>query len=180
MKKILILVMCIAAICGTMSGQVGSFKLGAKAGLNISNCWGDDTDGDAKIGYQVGVTAEYRASSLIAIAPELVFSAQGTKDSQVTNTINYINLPIMAKFYVIEPLSIDFGPEFGYAVYNHLAGEKVEGSLYNKFNVGLGIGATYNICKFAINARYTMGLTNVYKDLSVKNYNIQIGLGYKF
>jgi opacity protein-like surface antigen len=48
---------------------------------------------------------------------------------------------------------------------------------------GLGLGATYNLTDNAfVQARYTLGLTNVFKDdfNESKNGNIQLSIGYRF
>jgi opacity protein-like surface antigen len=48
---------------------------------------------------------------------------------------------------------------------------------------GLGLGATYNLTDNAfVQARYTMGLTNVFDvpDSHEKNGNVQIAFGMKF
>ncbi len=57
----------------------------------------------------------------------------------------------------------------------------------NTVDFGLGLGGTYNLTENAfVQARYTMGLTKVYKDEWVlgdnkaKNGNIQIAFGMKF
>ncbi|MEG2218362.1 MAG: porin family protein [Muribaculaceae bacterium] len=189
MKKIALLIICIAMTCGAYA-QDGKFSWGVKASLNLSNIVGSGSDGtNIKVGYQAGLVGEYRFTKLFAIAPELVFSAQGAHaDGDIDGVIikaaaniNYINLPIMAKFYVTKDLSIDFGPQIGYAVFFHTAGVKVPTDNYNAFDFSLGIGATYNFNKLFVDARYNLGLTDIVKHSdSNKNSNIQIGLGYKF
>lgn len=186
MKKIALLIVCIAITCGAYAQDGKKFSWGVKAALNLSNYWGAESDGaKMKVGYQAGLVAEYRFSNLFAIAPELMFSAQGAKGDyegeKFSQNVNYINLPIMAKFYVIKNLSIDFGPQIGYAIFAHGAGVEISTSAYNAFDFGLGIGATYNFNKFFVDARYNMSLTNFAKEVgSNKNSNIQIGVGYKF
>ena len=45
----------------------------------------------------------------------------------------------------------------------------------------LGLGGTYNLTSNAfLQARYTMGMTDVFKDVNAKNGNIQIAFGYRF
>lgn len=123
---------------------------------------------------------------MFAIAPELIFTSQGARlgvdginGGRKCNYLNYIALPIMGKVYTGDNFSVNFGPEFGIAVFDHIAGNKV--SNYNKFNFGIAVGATYYVDKnIFVDARYTMGVTNVYKEGSVKNYNVSLGLGYFF
>lgn len=187
MKKIALLLMCVVISCSAFA-QDKKFTFGPKVAVSLSNVWGVSGH-DAIIGYKAGLFAEYRATSLIAIAPELMFSAQGTKwkedGDKATNHINYITLPIMAKFYVSKGLSVDFGPELGYAMFNHLDGTKIDSDLYKKFNFGLGLGLSYNVSRFVIDARYNLGLTKIYKtsadfESKAKNYDIEVGVGYRF
>lgn len=188
MKKILLIMVC-ALMAVSASAQEGNLKFGAKAGVNFSGLWGDGAEGTkGKFGYQAGLLAEYRVSSSFAIAPELMFTSEGSKMGidnlgRRCNYINYIALPVMFKYYTGDNFSLNFGPQFGYAVYNHLAGEEVNSDAYNKFNCGLAVGASYYINKnLFVDARYTMGLTNIYKSpvKDNKSYNVSLGLGYYF
>ena len=104
----------------------------------------------------------------------------------------------MLKYYVAPAFSIDFGPQVGFNVYSKVTPKAQDaldlGDMTNTVDFGLGLGATYNLTNNAfIQARYTMGLTKVYKDQSVdvmgyklttdnkaKNGNIQISFGMKF
>ena len=125
------LLMSLLVFSGALFAQDKSFFWGPKAALHLSNFYGSDVDGaKIKVGYQVGLMAEYQFNSWFAVSPELMFSAQGCKikttfdgdEYKATDYLNYINLPIMAKFYVCKPLSIDFGPALGLAVYNKVSG----------------------------------------------------------
>jgi len=51
---------------------------------------------------------------------------------------------------------------------------------YHGYHFGFGLGATYNYKDIFIQARYNLGLTNVFTFTSSKDYNFQIALGYKF
>jgi hypothetical protein len=148
---------------------------------------------------------EYRFTNKFSIAPEVVFAAQGGKydverdvlgvpfEVKETDNVNYINVPVMLKFYVVPALSIDFGPQVGFNVYSKNTWEaKVadEGGKHTEdmkdftksVDFGLGLGLTYNITNDVfVQGRYTMGLTDVFDyDHSGKNGNAQIAIGYRF
>lgn len=107
-------------------------KFGAKVGLNLSNLSGDYPTGidehNSKIGFHIGGFAEYEINDKFIIQPELLFSTQGNtygyKDyygggsyydgADYNLKLNYLNLPIILKYKIIEKLSIDFGPQIGY------------------------------------------------------------------
>ena len=107
-------------------------KFGAKVGLNLSNLTGDyPTEIDehnSKLGFHIGGFAEYPINEQFTLQPELLFSTQGNtygfKDYYGSGSyydgvdynlkLNYLNIPVILKYKVIEKLSIDFGPQIGY------------------------------------------------------------------
>ena len=149
---------------------------------------------------------EYKFNPHFAIAPEVVFAAQGGKasgdDDDVIGDINvkgtfhtnYINVPLMLKFYATPDFSIDLGPQVGFNVYSKMTASGKLGNVEAKESIdlkdntktvdfGVGLGATYNLTNNAfVQARYTLGLTNVFDihDSNEKNGNVQIAFGMKF
>ena len=178
MKKILLL--AAAAIMG-MSAANAQVEFGAKVGFDLTNYWGEDVSHTLQPNYQAGLVMEYHAAPKFSVAPEVVFAAQGGKSDNLTFHANYVNVPVMLKYYVAPAFSIDFGPQVGFNVYSKVTPKDQD---------ALDLGLTNNAF---IQARYTMGLTKVYKDQSVdvmgyklttdnkaKNGNIQISFGMKF
>jgi opacity protein-like surface antigen len=188
MKKIALLVACIAMACSAAFAE-GNISYGAKVGANLTNLVGSGAKGlhDMKAGYQFGLFAEFQVAPSVAIAPEVVFSDQGyslkpATGDRIYDYSNYINVPVMAKFYVAKDFSIDFGPQIGFMVYNKLDGINFKDES-NTIDFGLGLGASYNLSENAfIQARYNYGLTHVYKDTKDANGNgeIQLSFGYRF
>ena len=195
MKKVLVLIAA-AIVCISASAQV---QFGAKVGVDATNFWGKDTQHGMQFNYQAGLLMEYKFSPKFAIAPEVVFAAQGGKfnvaefnlgdmnlNTDVTYHTNYINVPVMFKYYVSPAFSIDFGPQAGFNVYSkysikdHDAFDIKDGT--KSVDFGLGLGGTYNLTdKAFVQARYTLGLTKVFEgDGDVKNGNIQLAFGMKF
>lgn len=152
---------------------------------------------------------EYKFNPNFAIAPEVVFAAQGGKETDKVDVeevpgmveakgtfyTNYINVPVMFKFYATPAFSIDFGPQVGFNVYSKMTASGKAGNFEAKETVdlkdytktvdfGLGLGASYNLTDNAfVQARYTLGLTDVFKyqdESAGKNGNIQVAFGMKF
>ena len=197
--------MCLLLTAGAAMAQK-KFTYGPKVGVDLTNFWGKDLPHGMQFNYQVGAFLEYYFTNKFSIAPEIVFAAQGGKidmtdyldtpvyinsSADLSFHFNYINLPIMLRFYAIPKLSIDFGPQIGFNVYSKATAKaKVNGrteSYTDDFDgvrsvdVGLGLGATYNITnKFFVQGRYTMGLTKVFEAGDVYNGNIQLAIGYRF
>ena len=202
MKKFFTL--ALVALMG-VSASFAQVKFGAKVGFDMTNFWGEDVNHGMKPAYQAGVFMEYKFNSSFGVAPEIVFASQGGKfkisdkktgvglidqylDKKQTYTTNYINIPVMFKWYATPNFSIDFGPQLGINVYSKYSIEDVDKSVDLKDNTnavdfGLGLGGTYNLAENVfLQARYTMGLTKTFdiKDYDCKNGNIQISFGYRF
>lgn len=203
MKKVLIALLCIILTCGSAMAQK-KFTFGPKAGVDLTHFWGKDLPHGMQLNYQVGAFMEYRFNDKLSIAPEIVFAAQGGKmdasdyvdpsfhgSTDLYFHFNYINVPILLKFYAFPKLSIDFGPQIGINVYSKATAkakvndasasytEDFEG--VNSVDFGVGLGATYNFTdNLFVQGRYTMGLTKIFDDGDVYNGNIQLAFGYRF
>ena len=200
-KKLMTLVVAMLA-CMSASAQV---QFGAKVGLDLTNFWGKDCGHQMVLNYQAGLLMEYKFHPRFAIAPEVVFAAQGCgkmtlyedgwvgegpSTTMISYQVNYINVPVMLKYYATPAFSIDFGPQLGFNVYSKytITGENVieqPAHDHKKFtkavDFGMGLGGSYNLTDNAfIQARYTLGLTKVFKNPDSKNGNIQLAFGMKF
>ena len=184
MKKIVIAFMCVLLTAGAAMAQK-RFTFGPKIGVDLTHFWGENVDHGIIFGYQAGLFAEYRATDLIGIAPEVVFAAQGGKSGDNTIHVNYVNIPVMLKLYVVPAFSIDLGPQLGinvYSKYTPKGGSAVDINYAKDIDFGVGLGATYNIASDVfVQARYTLGVTNAFKvGHKQKNGNAQIAIGYRF
>lgn len=185
------------------------FTFGPKVGVDYTHFWGKGALHGGQLNYQAGAFMEYRFTNRFSIAPEVVFAAQGGKydefhydelsnsvfDVKITEHVNYINIPVMFKFYVIPALSIDLGPQLGVNVYSKYTVESKDKKLNYKetfdqkddtktVDVGVGLGLTYNITNDVfVQGRYTLGVTKVFEedwDIGERNGNAQIAIGYRF
>lgn len=117
-----------------------------------------------------GVFADIAASDKFHVQPELlIITADGESQLQ---------LPILAKYYIADKISVLAGPDLLFDL-----GEKVEG--FKSFGFGIDFGAIYDIdSHFMIEAKYNLGLTNFLEDApsgySAKMNGFFLGLGYKF
>ena len=91
----------------------------------------------------------------------------------------------MAKYKVADSFSIEAGPQIGFLMSAEIMSIDVK-SLCNSTDFGFNLGAGYDLNEtMSLGLRYTMGLTNVEKDVAgiasdSKNSNIQLSFGYKF
>jgi opacity protein-like surface antigen len=185
MKKIILTAVAVMAF--SLSNAQG-MRFGLKAGLNMASLNGDIENVKSKIGFNGGGFAEFKVTEKFAVQPELLFSLQGADAEEGDGSINlnYINIPVMAKYYVIEGLSLQAGPQIGFLMTAEASGGGQDVDIKDStssIDFGLNFGAGYDITKniFA-DVRYNLGLTTLDKDGEVKTQNgvFQIGVGYSF
>jgi opacity protein-like surface antigen len=199
MKKIILSAAMLFAVGFAAKAQ--DIKYGVKAGVNFATLTGDIPD-DAKMrtGFHAGVVAEFKLTEQFSIQPELLYSQQGMKydatdpDSGInlktTWKFDYLTLPIAAKYYIIEGLSVEAGPQIGYRLGAKI---KAEADGYNSqdfdfkdetkaIEFGIIGGVAYDLpMGVFFQARYNVGLSKVNDDDdSVKNGVLQLSVGYKF
>lgn len=190
MKKIFTMAALIAIGFGANAQQ--EVKYGPKAGVNFATLSNVDNS-KMLTGFYVGAVAEIKFNDKFSVQPELVYSAQGVKQevlgSKNTVKVDYINIPILAKYYIVDGFSVEAGPQFGFLVKgeakNDDGKEDIKKNL-NSFDFGIGAGVAYDLANgFFVNARYNFGLSDIAKEKesgekSLNNGVIQVGVGYKF
>jgi len=184
---------------------------GIKGGMNVSSLsdGADLDDSKSKIGFNAGVFANIPVASSFSIQPEVIYNDLGSKvtrtytvlgnnyKAEYSRNLGYVAVPVMFQYNLIPNLYVEAGPEFGFLV---TAKDKFKSSTngnsngtetaeldkddFNTFNFGIGLGAGYYFTdNFGITARYTAGLTDIYKENNgdaVKNNVFQVGLAFKF
>jgi len=196
MKQICIIT--VIALLSIFSVNAQNVQFGAKVGVNFASINGDDTDElDMRTSFHVGVFSELSYSEKFSLQPELIYSSQGAKMSDegfdVSIKLSYINLPIIAKYYLTEGLSLEAGPQFclllSAKVEAEFDGESVAEDIkdeLNDFDFGINFGVGYKL-ENGINftARYNYGFTNLadtedLDDTKINNGVIQLSVGYNF
>lgn len=185
MKKIVLTAVAVFAFGFANAQEV---KFGVKAGLNLSNLTGDATGTSIKAGFQVGGLVEIKTSEKFSIQPEIVYSMQGAKVDGGKLEISYLNVPVMAKYFVAKGFSLEVGPQIGFLV---SAKAKADGGVSEDFkdslkstDFSLNLGAGYDVTEnINLGLRYGFGLSNMSKisgDGTIKNSNIALAVAYKF
>ena len=187
MKKLLLTAAAVFALT-TVNAQDITF--GVKAGINFANTNVSDSDEnlDGITSFHFGGVVEFSVSETFSIQPELLYSAQGTSDSEFKLNLDYINLPIMAKYYVTEGLSLEAGPQIGFLIKAEAGTDDVSVDVKDDFksiDFGFNFGTGYKLesgLNFA--ARYNLGLSDISDDnesnIKVKNSVFQLSVGYTF
>lgn len=192
MKRIFLIAFAVLAF-GFANAQQTRF--GIKGGLNVTSFSGGNYyDAKSLVGFQVGGFAEIKIIERLSIQPEVLFSTQGAKfdggvDGDFDSKLNYINVPVLAKFYITKQFTVEGGPQLGFLVSAKSDGEDSK-DLFKSVDTGFNFGAGYNFTdNVSVNLRYTVGLSNIadydtddvdeYFD-SPKNSVLALTLGYKF
>lgn len=192
MKKLLLIV-CVAVF--TMSAQSQELRFGVKGGLNMASIGGDNASSfKGRTSFHIGGLVEIPISEKFAIQPELLYSLQGAKFSNQgateTYKLSYINVPVMAKYYIIDGLAAEAGPQFGillsakddYSSQGQSGTVDIKDQL-NTLDIGLGFGASYRLdMGVFFGLRYNFGLANIVSEGNAKLHNnvFQISAGYTF
>jgi opacity protein-like surface antigen len=187
MKKIILSAIAVMAF-GFANAQ--ETKFGVKAGVNFANLTGDIEETSSKVGFQVGGFAEFKLSEKFAIQPELLFSTQGAKQDigqseDLKLNLSYLNVPVMAKYYVAEKFSLEAGPQIGFLVgakYKFDGEEEDAKDDVKSIDFGVNFGAGYDFTEnLSAGIRYNLGLANIAEgDGDTKNSVFSLAVGYKF
>jgi hypothetical protein len=182
MKKIILTVATVFALTFAnaqdkkkSSGDSDEMKFGVKAGYINSNFTGDVSGSTANGSFYVGGLVDFAVSEKFHVQPELLYSIEGAKDAK----INYLRIPIMAKYYVADGFNLQAGPEIAFKA----GGDDSIKDAVKSLDYGLGFGAGYEMSSgLMFDARYNLGLANISNDttFTIKNTSFQIGLGYRF
>lgn len=193
MKKLVLLAsMLLAFVSVKAQSEVGAFSLRPTVGMNIgfmTNAEGSDP----RVGLVVGAELEYQATDVFAISGGLLYSQQGAKmndmDIDGTMKLDYINVPILANFYVAKGFAFKAGIQPGFNVNDKAkasgSGASVEmglGDLSKGFVLAVPIGLSYEFSNIQLDARFNWGVTHALSNSydSCNSNAFMITLGYKF
>ncbi|QCX01561.1 PorT family protein [Aggregatimonas sangjinii] len=176
------------SLCTIFTSNAQEFNFGVKGGVNLASVGGNTYAGlgglGSKLSFHVGGVVEIPISEKLAAQPELLYSSQGTKWNLGSNgnnlKLDYLNLPILGKYYILEGLSAEAGPLVGFLVSTNEEDE----DRFKKLDVAFAIGASYKLNdQLFFSLRYNKGILNINGadfDGSSQNNVFQIAAGYAF
>ena len=213
MKKLLVMAAMVLSSVGAFAQHsAGEFTLQPRIGLNVSDV-SNVNDSKTRAGINAGVEAEYYVKNWLGISAGIMYSQQGVRtektgnfdfgdDTKFSGTIkntfkfDYINIPILANFYVAKGLALKTGIQPSFLVNHKLktevssmgASAEKSGTMdgVNSFDFCIPVGISYEYCGFILDARANFSLTDTFKndtkdyDKSSKNEVLQLTFGYKF
>jgi len=128
-----------------------------------------------RTGLLVGAFVTLKFSDKLALQGDVLFSQQGAEVNLGDIDLDYINMPIVLKYYIVKRLNIQAGPQFGFLTKDHLSSESYDVSGVVGVGVDLPLG-------FRVDGRYNFGLTKIFPttESSVKNSVVSIAVGFSF
>ena len=212
-KTLLVAATLLLSVCANAQMAVGSWTLQPKAGVNIASMTNAE-NGKVRLGLVAGAELGYQASPLLSITAGAFYSQQGVNsdvdiyytnsnsqpDVHVESTLkmDYVNVPILANFYVADGLAVKMGIQPGFLINdkveissNGVSAEMGLKESYRAANVDADIPSvdfaiplciSYEFSNVMLDARYNLHLTNAISAIgeSTKHSVFQITLGYKF
>jgi len=201
-QTVIILTMLLTTLSAMAQHEEGDFLVQPRVGMNIATL----SDADKSIvDLHFGVEAEFMVSDQLSLSAGALVSNQGAKydyfdenngRNQYTVDLDYVQVPLMASYYVLPGLAVKAGVQPGfkmrakakldnatvdldelYTMDRMLTGEDVKVST---FDLSIPVGISYEYKNVVLDARYNWGLLKV---LNVGDafYNraLMLTLGYK-
>lgn len=177
MKKMILTVAAIAGLTFAANAQSDQMRFGIKGGFQSTNF--SEGDFDSRSAFYVGGLVDLPVQGNFHVQAELLYSAEGAEfdfgGATFKSHLDYIRIPVLAKYYVMQGLALQAGPNFGFNI------DSPEGSDPKGFDFGISGGATYEFQQnFFIDLRYNAGMTKIADESDAKNNGFAIGVGYRF
>jgi hypothetical protein len=184
MRKLLLVTAI--TIFGFVHVNAQDIEFGAKLGINFATVSGDNSgELDSIISLiNFGVFVEIPINEKFSFQPEILYSIQGYSFDDDVVALNYLNIPLIGKYYVTKGLSLEAGPQIGFLLSAKDDGKDVKNNFNNiDFGVNLGLGYKLeNGLNFGV--RYNLGLSNINNiegsSNKLRNGVVQATVGYSF
>ena len=166
-------------VCGLVANA--QFVLTPQVGGTMTTI--TDNDGTKmKVGLVAGANLEYPITEAFSVSGGLLYTMQGAayKDGGDKMKLDYLNIPILAQYQLIDGLKIKAGVQPGFLM-SAKWGDTDYKDNCEKFDLAIPMGLSYEISDFVIDARYNLGTSKIYKGDGVKSKNsvIMLTIGYK-
>lgn len=164
------------------STQAQGIDFGVKAGMNFANI-NDAAEGlDTRTGFHAGLFLGLKFNDKVALQPELLYSQQGAEFDAGEFNLDYVNIPVMVKYYLVQGFNVQLGPQFGFVVNDEISFDDIAADFEAEdFDVSGVVGAGYDLpLGLRIDARYNFGFSDVFKNADGKNGVFSLALGYSF
>ncbi len=202
-KTVLIMVILSVVFIGILPAQGLGF--GVKGGLNMSKFIGDDADFDGLadpgfvFGPSAGVFATFNLGDMLAIQPEVLYTKKGSSyemseegfEWNMDMNMNWLEIPVLAVVNIQDKFKVFAGPyldfflsgtidmEISFDGESESDSEDIESEDITSPGFGLIFGGAFMVGEnLGVEARYSLGLSSMDEDDSLKNSGIQVLVNY--
>ena len=170
--------------------EVGTLSVQPRVGISAADFNGA-SDTEVRVGFIAGAELEYQVKSWLGLSAGMFYSQQGAEaelgSSDLTWKIDYVNVPVVANFYVWKGLALKAGLQPGFkmnAKFEGSAGDYQVGTDMDdvkSIDLSIPVGISYDFGGLVLDARYNFGISKIfdYND-DLKNLAFQLTIGYKF
>lgn len=197
--KIKKLILALFVLISTNLIAQSEIRFGAKAGVNLTGFHTGKSANTDNVLFNIGGLAELNLSESFSLQAELLYNRKGglfhvrntgvAQFFSIDTKLDYIDLPIQAKFEFVKNLSLDIGPQIGFLINSkgeivnsqNDSGEEVEFTNTNTVDFALNGGLSFKFNdNLFLQARYSYGLTEIFENERYKNSVVSLSLGYFF
>ena len=160
MKKLMMIAAMMLAAVTVSAQEAGQAFLKPMVGGTLTNV--TKADGKMKFGLVAGAEFGYMCSEKFGITAGALYTMQGAKgkNGMPDLKLEYINVPVLANYYVAPGFAIKAGVQAGFMTKAKSDGADLK-ELYNKVDFSIPVGISYEFSDFVIDARYNFGLSTV-------------------
>ena len=170
MKKIIFLSLMVLFTAKSLSQGV---DLGIKVGANFATLT-ELPNVDTRTGLNFGAFFTIKFNDKIAIQRDVLYSQQGAEFDLDKVDLDYVNVPIVFKYYLVKKLNLHIGPQFGFLVSDFDASEFEDSYESTDVSGVVGLGLDLPL-GFRVDGRYNFGLTELLPDVKNNVFSLSIG-----
>jgi len=168
MKRFVLSTMILLASVATFAQRHRTgISIQPKIGLNVADL--TNSNANNKVGLAVGAEFEFPTTRQVSFTAGAIYSQQGVKNVD----LGYINVPVLANFYVAQGFALKMGLQPGFNVND----DNIEH--VNAVDLSIPVGMSYTYNNFVFDARYNIGVTKAIEYTKCKNSVFQLTFGYK-
>lgn len=147
--------------------------LGIKVGANFATLT-ELPNVDTRTGLNFGAFFTIKFNDKIAIQGDVLYSQQGAEFDLDKVDLDYVNVPIVFKYYLVKKLNLHIGPQFGFLVSDFDASEFEDSYESTDVSGVVGLGLDLPL-GFRVDGRYNFGLTELLPDVKNNVFSLSVG-----
>ena len=147
--------------------------LGIKVGANFATLT-ELPNVDTRTGLNFGAFFTIKFNDKIAIQGDVLYSQQGAEFDLDKVDLDYVNVPIVFKYYLVKRLNLHVGPQFGFLVSDFDASEFEDSYESTDVSGVVGLGLDLPL-GFRVDGRYNFGLTEFLPDVKNNVFSLSVG-----